>query len=162
MTRKGISSSSKMEFATLGSRIRSVRRAWGWTQGDLARALGTDQQVVSYWERDKSQPSRGFLKLLADLFRTPEAVLMHGRSFTVPQAPASDGDAALLQGLERLLISPLEDLILADLNLGCTGRPTLTEAIQAMRAGRKEGCQILIVLAPSPSPTHSRQKIKKG
>ena len=112
MTRKGISSTSKMGFSTLGARIRSVRRAWGWTQGDLASALGTDQQVVSYWERDKSHPSRGFLKLLADLFRIPDSVLLHGKGFTVPHAPASDADAALLQGLQRLLVSSLEGLIL--------------------------------------------------
>lgn len=162
MTRKGISSSSRMEFATLGTRIRSVRRAWGWTQRDLASALGTDQQVVSYWERDKSHPSRGFLKLLADLFRIPEAVLVHGRNFTVPEEPASDGDAALLQGLERLLVSPLEDLILADLDLGGVDHPSLNEVFQAMRAARKEGRQILVVIARGSLLSQSRRKIKKG
>lgn len=162
MTRKGISSSSRMEFATLGARIRSVRRAWGWTQGDLASMLGTDQQVVSYWERDKSHPSRGFLKLMADLFRIPEPALLLGKDFTVPEAPASDGDAALLQGLERLLVSPLEDLTLADLDLGGADHPSLTEAFHAIRAARKEGRQILIVIARGSSFSQSQRKVRKG
>ncbi len=36
--------------AAIGTRIRTLREERGWTQGDLAKTLGTDQKHVSRLE----------------------------------------------------------------------------------------------------------------
>ena len=41
--------------------------AWGWTQGQLAQALNTDQTAVSAWERDKVRPSRAAFAAICKL-----------------------------------------------------------------------------------------------
>ena len=52
-------------LASLGQRIRAVRITWGWTQGTLAKALGSVQSLVSEWEKDVSRPSGASLTALA-------------------------------------------------------------------------------------------------
>jgi transcriptional regulator with XRE-family HTH domain len=48
----------------IGSQIRDLRRRRGWTQKQLAGALGTDVVTVSRWERATTVPrSRARLQL---------------------------------------------------------------------------------------------------
>ncbi len=42
---------------TLGKNVKNLRRAAGLTQSEFAAAMGTTQQRVSEWERDKIEPS---------------------------------------------------------------------------------------------------------
>ena len=42
---------------TLGKNIKNLRKASGMTQRAFAAAMGTTQQRVSEWERDKIEPS---------------------------------------------------------------------------------------------------------
>jgi transcriptional regulator with XRE-family HTH domain len=47
-----------------GQQIRELRKEKGWTQAQLARALGTDAVTVSRWEREISRPRpAGILRL---------------------------------------------------------------------------------------------------
>jgi tetratricopeptide (TPR) repeat protein/transcriptional regulator with XRE-family HTH domain len=48
--------------------LRHERELRGWSQGEVAEALGTDQKVVSRWERGISRPSPYFRKKLIELF----------------------------------------------------------------------------------------------
>ena len=41
------------EFLEIGSKIYQIRREKGWTQGDLAAAMNTDQQLISRYEQDR-------------------------------------------------------------------------------------------------------------
>lgn len=41
------------EFLEIGSKIYQVRREKGWTQADLAAAMGSDQQLISRYEQDR-------------------------------------------------------------------------------------------------------------
>lgn len=150
MSRKGTSTPIKSKSITLGMRVRLVRKAWGWSQDDLAKALGTDQQVVSYWERDQIEPSRAFLRLLIELFRMPEAALKTGKGFTIPDCPATKDDpiALLLQELQPLAHILVGDLFVADLQLGTGDQFLITKALQAIREARNEGRQVLVVLGP--------------
>ena len=50
-----------------GLEIREFRRSRGWTQADLARALGTDAVTVSRWERGVSTPRTGAQRRLSAL-----------------------------------------------------------------------------------------------
>lgn len=77
---------------TLGERVRQIRLAWGWTQGQLAKAVHSKQNVVSSWENDSTQPSGAALGYLASLFRlTPEA-LETGKGFTITAPPIGEGE----------------------------------------------------------------------
>lgn len=83
---KGTSKTSGIA-STLGARIRMVRKAWGWSQEDLARAIGSDQQIISYWERDKAKPTRSALQLLANTLHLSIKALSTGDGFTIPELP---------------------------------------------------------------------------
>ena len=49
-----------------GQDLKEWRQKWGVTQGELARMLGTYQETISRWERDKRGiPSHLFLALEA-------------------------------------------------------------------------------------------------
>lgn len=61
-------------MSSMGSRVRSVRVAIGFTQTELAHALKVTQGTVSDWETDKTAPNRGMLRLVADLVRDSERV----------------------------------------------------------------------------------------
>jgi len=74
---------------SVGARIRKIRAAWGWTQGRLAERLNTDQQIISSWERDKAQPTRASLALLAEFFGMTVEALATGEGFRLPDPPPS-------------------------------------------------------------------------
>ena len=59
--------------------IRSLRKAAGLTQEDLAQALGVTRQTINVIENDKYDPTLGlamrlarFLNTPVDIFRLPE------------------------------------------------------------------------------------------
>ena len=92
MTRKGpyrVEGTSK-RATTLGQRIALVRKAWGWTQSDLAERLRVRKATVSAWEREVAQPNGiSLIALAAVLNTTPEALLGKG-PFTLP--PMLEGE----------------------------------------------------------------------
>ena len=53
---------------TLGSRIRRLRRARGWSQETLAIQADTTQDRISHWETDVQTPLPGTLHRLAAAF----------------------------------------------------------------------------------------------
>ena len=52
----------------LENRIRKMRKAKGWTQAELARAVGVTQAQVAKWESDAANPSKQTLLKLASAF----------------------------------------------------------------------------------------------
>lgn len=52
----------------LGSQIKELRLAFGWSQVELARRLNISKQTVSNWENDNIQPSVEMLVRVADTF----------------------------------------------------------------------------------------------
>lgn len=54
----------------IGKRIKSYREAAGLHQEDLARMCYVSRQTVSNWERNKTLPDIGSLKVIADAFGT--------------------------------------------------------------------------------------------
>lgn len=99
---KGVSKSINPP-ATLGERIRAIRKAWNWTQEDLAKAMGNDRQIVSYWELDKAKPTRAALQLLSQVFRLPVEMLVTGIGFTLPSHPEDAERAEHLRTLQQTL-----------------------------------------------------------
>ena len=60
--------------------LRCERELHGWSQAELADKVGTDQKVVSRWERGISHPSPYFRKKLIELLGKNAAEL----GFVVP------------------------------------------------------------------------------
>jgi len=59
-----------------GARLRRLRKAKGFTQVELARAIGTSQPMVAQYEADGGLPGPLILLKLADVLdTTPEAIL---------------------------------------------------------------------------------------
>lgn len=76
---------------SLGERIATIRKAWGWTQADLAERLRVRTASVSAWERESATPNGISLIALAAVLNTsPESLLGEVR-FTLP--PMLDGVA---------------------------------------------------------------------
>lgn len=74
---------------SLGERIRSVRLAWGWTQGELGQAVNTDQTAVSAWERGIAEPSGAAMAALSSLFGVTPECLETGDHFAPRAEPHS-------------------------------------------------------------------------
>lgn len=62
----------------LGNRVRSLRRRHGWTQVDMAEALGIDRSYLSEIETGKKDPSLRVMKTIADGFRLSLSQLLRG------------------------------------------------------------------------------------
>ena len=75
---------------TFGERLRRLRKARGFTQAELARALGISQPTVAYYENEDGRPGGDLvLKLSETLGVSPEEVLagQAPRRRSVPETP---------------------------------------------------------------------------
>ena len=148
MTKRGayLGLCPKAQPNTLGARIRRIRIAWGWTQGQLAERLGTDQQIVSSWERGKSQLPRAFMALLAEFLGISVEALATGVGFTIPDLPQGPGGSAL-----RVSLPPVEPGTLVAMRVlgGAPQELTLSEARAMLgRTMKQKGKVWIVVEAP--------------
>lgn len=84
---------------SVGARIRTHRQARGWTQDDLATAVGVSRSAVAQWETDRAGQVRGNLARIAEVLGVSLEALLHGRRDAV--APAGTGDELALLRLYR-------------------------------------------------------------
>jgi transcriptional regulator with XRE-family HTH domain len=81
--------------ATLGAAIRRARKdESGWTQVDLADALGVDQATVSKWERGENSPDLVTLVRLEGVLQLPRGQVLRWAGFV-------EGDDALPFAAQR-------------------------------------------------------------
>ena len=139
-------------LASLGQRIRAVRITWGWTQGTLAKALGSAQSLISEWEKDISKPSGASLTALARLFHSTTRALSTGKGFNISDPP--DGEPGggrmskrAIEELKQLLPALQEGEIL---QVDTTARDSelvgLKEALTVLRAAQNEGRSVWLVI----------------
>ena len=64
--------------ATLGNRVRSLRRQRGLTQVEMAEMLGVDRSYLSEIENGKKDPSLRVLKTLAEGFKLSLSQFLRG------------------------------------------------------------------------------------
>lgn len=63
----------------MGLRIRRAREQRGWSQRDLARALGVEHAQISKWETGRNMPSPRYLERLGRELGVPaETFLLPG------------------------------------------------------------------------------------
>lgn len=53
------------------NRLKDLREAAGWSQGELARRLGVSRQTINAVETDKYDPSLPLALRMAKLFAVP-------------------------------------------------------------------------------------------
>jgi transcriptional regulator with XRE-family HTH domain len=141
-------SDPSLPMDTMGARIRAVRRKWGWSQEEVARALRVDQASISFWERDKVRPSGSALVALASLFRTNVRTLEEGTGFKLPDAPFSPEDGKG-QGQPRSISLPVpagEGVTIVDLDSGSFKESQLSEAMMGMVQSVKDCRRVWLVL----------------
>jgi transcriptional regulator with XRE-family HTH domain len=83
---------SHRQANTFGERVRQIRLSWGWTQGQLAKAVHSKQNAVSKWENDTAQPTGAALGSLAALYRLSQEALITGDGFSITAPPIGDGE----------------------------------------------------------------------
>lgn len=128
---------------SFGARLRRIRVAWGLTQGELAERLNTDQQMISLWERGKTQPSRTGAMLLASYLGLSVEAMLSGEGFTVPDMPALEAP----DFLERYLPS-LEagSMAVVSLESGENRPASLRELKHLLDQEHKRGARIWVVV----------------
>ncbi len=82
---------------TVGARIRAARLAQGWTQDDLAQAVGVSRSAVAQWETDRAGQIRGNLSRIASVLELPPALLLEGQPEAAETAPGTADELALLR-----------------------------------------------------------------
>jgi tetratricopeptide (TPR) repeat protein/transcriptional regulator with XRE-family HTH domain len=97
--------------------LRSERELRGWSQAKLAEAVGTDQKVVSRWERGISHPSPYFRKKLIELFGKNAVELGFVDPSVLSESSSGDDDtlptSTLIYTHTPVSFSPIVDINLA-------------------------------------------------
>ena len=88
-SRVGPDSREPEEVRTFGDRVRSMRVPWGWSQTQLADALGVDQKTVSRWEVSPTPgiPSDAALKSLEGMTGLSATAWLTGEGWALPDPP---------------------------------------------------------------------------
>ena len=73
---------------TLGEKVKFYREAKGWTQAELAEAIGRDQSYVSKLEKGQTQSSIPTLRKIAAALGCPVAALLDDEK---PQGTGTEG-----------------------------------------------------------------------
>jgi len=68
-----------MARESFGTRLRSLRERAGMSQTELAKQLGTDQNHISRWERNASQPEIETVERLAAVLGVSAVELLTGQ-----------------------------------------------------------------------------------
>lgn len=163
MSNRGAYGAKKAQTSpqSFGKRLQCIRLAWGWSQGRLAEAIGSNQRLVSHWERDKAKPSGAALASISALLGTSEEALLIGEGFTIPDMPAlvegaGKETAAQFMALSRLLPdAPAGTVMMVNLDAFQAQPLTQTNAIKALKTATTDECEVWIVV-------RSRKKGKKA
>ncbi len=60
----------------LGTKIKTLRIAAGYTQPQLAEKVGVSKGVISFWENDVNEPKASYIKILALCFNVSADYLL--------------------------------------------------------------------------------------
>lgn len=89
---------------TVGRRVRWARRQAGFTQDELAAAMGTTRQTVIRWEKDRNLPNARYRVLLGIATgQHPDFFVDETRS-----ARIEDEDDEAMRRRARELVSPFQ------------------------------------------------------
>jgi transcriptional regulator with XRE-family HTH domain len=81
----------------IGSRIRNVRRERGWTQDQLANAVGVSRSAVAQWETGRAGQVTGNLTRIAATLEVGVEYLMYGDDKRAASEVQQGDELALLR-----------------------------------------------------------------
>lgn len=81
----------------IGTRIRDVRRGKGWTQDQLAAAIGVSRSAVAQWETGRAGQVTGNLTRIAATLDVGVEYLMYGEDKRSPSQAGTGDELALLR-----------------------------------------------------------------
>ena len=84
--------------------LRYLRKREGYTQKEMAAALGIGQSTLASYERGVREPNFEMLETIADFFNVNMSTLISEDAQTATPAPLSD-ESALNSELIRMLVS---------------------------------------------------------
>lgn len=83
--------------ASSGARIRAARLERGWTQDDLAEAVGVSRSAVAQWETDRAGQIRANLARISEVLGVSVEQLVYGEDRRGALPAASADELALLR-----------------------------------------------------------------
>jgi transcriptional regulator with XRE-family HTH domain len=86
-----------IEAKDIGDRIRAVRHERGWTQDELAVAVGVSRSAVAQWETGRSGQLSANLSRIAGVLGTGVEFLLHGADKHAPLKADTGDELALLR-----------------------------------------------------------------
>ena len=81
----------------IGARIRSSREDQGWTQDQLASAVGVSRSAVAQWETGRAGQVTTNLTRVAGALGVGVEYLMYGRDKSAPGQPHTGDELAMLR-----------------------------------------------------------------
>src|SRR5215211_3605282 len=81
----------------IGLRIRDARREQGWTQEQLAHAVGVSRSAVAQWETGRAGQITGNLTRIAQVLSVGVEYLTHGDDRRAPSEVRQADEIALLR-----------------------------------------------------------------
>jgi len=81
----------------IGARIRTSREEQGWTQDQLASAVGVSRSAVAQWETGRAGQVTTNLTRVASSLGVGVEFLMYGRDKSAPGQPHTGDELAMLR-----------------------------------------------------------------
>jgi|KBSMisStandDraft_5_1062788.scaffolds.fasta_scaffold604124_1 transcriptional regulator with XRE-family HTH domain len=81
----------------IGARIRTAREEQGWTQDQLAEAVGVSRSAVAQWETGRAGQVTTNLTRVAEALGVGVEHLMYGRDKIIPGQTRSGDELAILR-----------------------------------------------------------------
>jgi transcriptional regulator with XRE-family HTH domain len=81
----------------IGERIRAARQERGWTQEQLAEAVGVSRSAVAQWETGRAGQLTGNLSRIAEVLSVGIEHLAHGREKRASMQAGTGDELALLR-----------------------------------------------------------------
>lgn len=105
-----------MEPQTIAQKLRSIRKACGFTQQQIAAVLNVDRSTYTYYETGKTTPDIHTVKILAELFNVSVDTLLSdeisaGTLGDSEAVPHSQGNTDLPETANRLTRAERELLL---------------------------------------------------
>jgi transcriptional regulator with XRE-family HTH domain len=82
---------------SIGARIKAARQDQGWTQDQLADAVGVSRSAVAQWETGRAGQVTANLTRIAAALEVGVEYLMYGRDKSAPAQTHSGDEIAMLR-----------------------------------------------------------------
>jgi transcriptional regulator with XRE-family HTH domain len=93
----------------IGDRLRDLRKARGFTQQELAEAIGTSQRMIAYYEAQGGNVSADVVAKLADVLKVSIDELVRGKNGKAARTKVAPQDLRLMRKLRQVEKLPLKD-----------------------------------------------------